>query len=195
MNLDGWRILLDGARRYDDGSGCVPLKYGEAGAAEVETGIFLYGLVRRAQPRVIVETGTNRGWSSACMALALKDNGAGHLWTCDINEYEGEKYELWERLDLTSWITPVCQDSRIWTPPQRIDLLFLDSDHWPDFVLSEWRHFAPSLSSVAHILVHDTSLEQGRLRPTVEAIAAETRGRHIVFAGWRGLDVVQVVRA
>lgn len=44
---------------------------------------FLYATVRVLKPRVIVQTGTAAGTSTVAMALALRENGVGHLWTID----------------------------------------------------------------------------------------------------------------
>ena len=52
-------------------------------ASEVELGELVYGLVRMIKPQTAVETGTYLGWMSRRIGLALKENGFGHLWTCD----------------------------------------------------------------------------------------------------------------
>jgi methyltransferase family protein len=44
---------------------------------------FLYLAVRILRPRVIVQTGTAIGTSTVAIALALRDNGAGRIWTID----------------------------------------------------------------------------------------------------------------
>jgi predicted O-methyltransferase YrrM len=49
----------------------------------IEEGEFLYGLVRMVKPVSILETGTNIGVSAQYMALALRDNGFGHLTTIE----------------------------------------------------------------------------------------------------------------
>lgn len=46
-------------------------------------GLFLYSLVRLQEPRVIVELGTGLGASAFWMALGVKHNGDGHVWTID----------------------------------------------------------------------------------------------------------------
>jgi hypothetical protein len=45
--------------------------------------LMLYALVRRERPRAILELGTGLGVSAFCMAQALKENGAGRVWTID----------------------------------------------------------------------------------------------------------------
>lgn len=44
---------------------------------------FLYLCVRILRPRVIVQTGTAIGTSTVAMALGLRDNGSGRIWTID----------------------------------------------------------------------------------------------------------------
>jgi predicted O-methyltransferase YrrM len=45
--------------------------------------MLLYSMVRREQPRVVVELGTGLGASTAWMASALKEIGAGRIYTFD----------------------------------------------------------------------------------------------------------------
>jgi predicted O-methyltransferase YrrM len=52
---------------------------------EQEVGALLYGLVRVLKPNVCVETGTLVGDSAEWIGRALRDNGFGHLTTCDID--------------------------------------------------------------------------------------------------------------
>ncbi len=48
-----------------------------------ETGALLYMLARNAGARTIVEFGTSFGLSTLHLAAALRDNGGGHLVTCE----------------------------------------------------------------------------------------------------------------
>ena len=52
---------------------------------EQEVGSLLYALVRMTKPKVCVEIGTYVGDSGYWIGKALKDNGSGHLMTCDID--------------------------------------------------------------------------------------------------------------
>ena len=54
------------------------------------TGTLLYMLARHAGARAIVEFGTSFGLSTLHLAAALRDNGGGHLITC---EFEPSKVE------------------------------------------------------------------------------------------------------
>ena len=55
-----------------------------------ETGALLYMLARHARAATIVEFGTSFGLSTLHLAAALRDNGGGHLVTC---EFEPSKAE------------------------------------------------------------------------------------------------------
>ena len=48
-----------------------------------ETGALLYMLARSGRARTIVEYGTSFGISTLHLAAALRDNGGGHLITCE----------------------------------------------------------------------------------------------------------------
>jgi len=48
---------------------------------ELGLGWLIYGFARVQKPKVVVEIGM--GGSSICVLTAIKDNGVGHLWTCD----------------------------------------------------------------------------------------------------------------
>ena len=55
-----------------------------------ETGALLYMLARHARAAAVVEFGTSFGLSTLHLAAALRDNGGGHLVTC---EFEPSKVE------------------------------------------------------------------------------------------------------
>lgn len=52
-------------------------------AVSRETGALLYMLARSARAKSIVEFGTSFGVSTLHLAAALRDNGGGHLVTCE----------------------------------------------------------------------------------------------------------------
>lgn len=55
---------------------------GSAGTSAEEK-LFLYGLVRMIQPRVMIEIGVRAGHMTCWLALAIKHNGRGHLHSVD----------------------------------------------------------------------------------------------------------------
>jgi predicted O-methyltransferase YrrM len=48
-----------------------------------------YALIRIYKPKVIVETGTDKGIGSLVIQKALEKNGYGTLYTLDIDRYSG----------------------------------------------------------------------------------------------------------
>lgn len=163
-------ILLAGS--ITQGGDCITAheSLGGGNSIEGETGLWLYAHVRRAKPRVVVQTGTHWGFSAAWIAAALADNyedypqyGPGHLWTVDIHNEDDKTTrckELWERLGLTDFITFDIADSRTWEVPEAarpIDFLALDADHTTQAVLDEWEHFrADVFADESYIWFHDT---------------------------------------
>src|SRR5690242_9760801 len=50
-----------------------------------EGGRLLYSLVRATRPEVVVEFGTSFGISTLYLAAAVRDNGAGHVYTTELS--------------------------------------------------------------------------------------------------------------
>ena len=195
MNLNAIRLLLE--ESTPDGVDChsAAPEYGNGSAAEIESALLLYSLVRRLQPRCCVETGTNFGFSTAWIALALQDvwkdypaRAKGFIYTVDATDYP-ENEVLWNRLGVQEFIHKAVADSRTCRIPEEVDFLFLDSDHSTEHVLDEWRHFAPALNpQKALVLCHDTRLDV-RTGPAMEEIVRQlkTSGRQFGYCPFRNL--------
>src|SRR5689334_7313331 len=139
MNRNRLSILLE--KSQPDGT-CFTTHRTEIGggaAIVAETGILLYSLVRRLQPRLVVETGTHWGASSGWIASALADTIElypekpelhGRLVTVDVDVYERRAEALWDRLGVHDYIQRIVADSRTLDIPddiRGIDLLWLDA--------------------------------------------------------------------
>src|SRR5438445_5371245 len=48
-----------------------------------DSAFLLYGLVKSAKPKVVVEIGSARGRSTCFIGLALEENGSGKLYAID----------------------------------------------------------------------------------------------------------------
>jgi predicted O-methyltransferase YrrM len=59
----------------------------------VDKSLFFYSLVKMQEPRALLEIGTGVGVCSLYMAQAVKENGAGHVYTVDNGEHWNEFYE------------------------------------------------------------------------------------------------------
>ncbi len=55
--------------------------------------LFLFSLVRMHKPETIVELGTGLAISALWMALAMRENGSGHMWTVDNFEWFNRRPE------------------------------------------------------------------------------------------------------
>lgn len=204
MNLDAWKILME--EMEPDGVDChsAAVKYGNGSAAEIESGIFFYSLVRRYAPKVVMETGTHWGWSSACMGLGLVDNAKdyphlrGRLYTIDSNPYEGKPEALWERIGVSPFIIHLIGNSEQWDKsPHNIDFLFLDADHAAEAIIRELNCFGPYLNKKrALIALHDTRLD-ARMSPGVKEMLKHPLLTdnyrlisHVPWRNMRGLDMI-----
>lgn len=214
MDLKAWKILLDGMEA--DGTSCTTAsrEYGHGNAVEVETGIFLYGLVRRYQPANILETGCHWGYSSAWMAMGLKDNRffypnkkANALITLDMTAYDGKPEALWEKVGVSEFIFHLIKNSEDPEsyngihPPECIELFWQDADHSAEAIVREFDAAAHLLSRERCIIgYHDTSLDRRMNAGVIEIIQKLIYMRenrvgwqfisHVPMRNMRGLDLI-----
>ncbi len=124
------------------------------GGVEVESGEFLYGLVRILKADNILETGTYTGISSMYMAQALKDNGFGQITTLEVSPIHKERAEkLWNQVGVAPFVDCELIASLDYKTERRFDLLFLDSE--PEYRFKELIKFYPNLKDGGFILIHD----------------------------------------
>lgn len=199
-----WR-LVSGAHFDGVDSMVAADRDGQATAIELESGLFLYALVRRLRPRVVVETGTHKGFSGAWIACALKDNHemnvsipAGHLHTVDANRYDGLPEYLWTELEVDRYITHYIGDSdKIPLPVSVvINFLWLDADHSAESINAEWDHLGGHLDDPCWVAFHDTFLD-ARMNKGIEIIKkkAQNSGKmveHLALRNMRGFDLLQL---
>jgi hypothetical protein len=142
--------------RHDTERGFHPVNY--------ESGLLLYALVARHQPRRILEIGTGRGFGCLCMAQALVDSGLpGTIVTVDVRDYasrqewpidEGHgprldtlsRQEVWEHHFAPALLARIDQrvgNSRAVLPRLagegfRADFVYIDGDHTYSAVASDF---------------------------------------------------------
>ena len=179
-----WR-LVSGARFDGVDSMIAADRDGQATAIELESGLLLYSLVRRMRPRVVVETGTHKGFSGAWIACALKDNHemnvsipAGHLHTIDANRYDGVPEHLWIELEVDRYITHYIGDSHAIPVPVSmfIDFLWLDADHSAESINAEWDYLHGRLADPCWVAFHDTYLD-ARMNRGIEIIKTKAKNK------------------
>ena len=131
--------------------------------AEVETLEFLYALVRLIKPRLVLETGTWRGFAAAAMGRALRENGRGKMVTieCDLYSHR-EAAGLIARTNLLDIVEVIHGSSLEFELSESADFLLFDSDL--SIRGAEYEHFRPFFAPGALILFHDTSFEHRVVR-------------------------------
>ena len=112
-----------------------------------------YALIRIYKPKVIVETGTDKGIGSLVIQKALEKNGLGILYTLDVDRYSGG---LLNESDLKK-ITLIIGDSiKSIKSINDVDLFVHDSDHSAQHERNEYLAVSPKLTQNA-VVTSDNS--------------------------------------
>ena len=120
--------------------------------AEQDVLDLIVRLIEELKPKLVLETGTHKGYSAIRICEALKRNKRGRLVTYDIKDF-GQRENL---AHLSDWVTCKIQDSKELNE-EGIDLAFLDGDHFG--VVAEWEKVKPRLSDRAVVVWDNASLE------------------------------------
>lgn len=169
------------------------------GSVELEVGRILHSLVSLVRPRVVLETGTYKGYSTCCMASALELIGEGVVYTIDSNP----ESPLWSGSSLEKFIVPIRKSSvhaaKLFDDVN-FNLLFFDSDHHYETVLEEIRLYEPKLVVGGIIVMHDTLFYDGvgaALKQLIslgrfECVTLDTPRRH--FRRCTGLSIIRKMK-
>lgn len=159
-------------------------KYGAryiAGWVNLEDALFLYWLVRRLNPKTIVQTGVCNGLSAAFMVLALvKNGGHGKLLAVDLPHIFDPKDSQWTKKDgsygvlipegkTSGWLVPDAYrhlievrygDAKILLPEllktlDGIDMFYHDSDHTYNHMMFEFQSVKNKMSPGSIIVADD----------------------------------------
>ncbi|MCK9371072.1 class I SAM-dependent methyltransferase [Candidatus Dojkabacteria bacterium] len=136
------------------------------GGIEIETGLLLYGLIRRLKPKRILETGLYSAISTMFMACALRDNGFGHIDTLEFEDFHIKRgQERLGKMGLQGFVTIYHISSLDFIPTMNYQLMLNDTELHLRF--SELVNFYPNLDEGGYILIHDMprSLCQGNVNP------------------------------
>jgi len=160
-----------------------------AGLGSWEVSPIMYGVIRFAKPKVIVEIGTDLGGFVIVAGTAIKENGLGKMWTIDIEQLQFVKDEYKDtflqeyELDGDS-INFVTADSNnllmFWDKP--IDFLFVDGSKDPVIHQKDLFGYGEFVSPGGWIFVHDYGIEA--VKENVNEFAEENN-LNIHIGGWR----------
>jgi predicted O-methyltransferase YrrM len=174
-----------------------------ADSVEVETGHFLYSFVKLVGSQVVLETGVSRGYSTSCIASALKHNASGgKVYAIDSFRYP----HLWEGTDLEEFIVFIHRWSQESLPDVEgleFDLLVIDSLHNYETCVWEVANFEKQLKPGGYILMHDSLhydgvgavVRQLQENPRFETITLPTpRGKLDAGPRRSGISIVRKIR-
>ena len=117
--------------------------------------IFIYTTVYNLKPKNVLEIGRFHGASTLTICGALSNNGVGHLWSVDINDFVADIVKD----KIKDHSTLVVRDSKkIWNflDLQRdYDICFIDDDHSTSGTLNDLNFCNKNSTSDQMILVHD----------------------------------------
>ncbi len=196
MNLDVWKILMEGITFDGCGATTVGVPHGGGVAIELETALFLYSLVRREQPTFVVETGSHFGFSGAVIGLALKDNSLAHprrmsgaLFSVDSGAYEGKPEALWKRCGLDNIVHKIADSEVASTyekvPDGVVNFCWYDADHAGEAIWREYTSTFRCLNKRRCILgYHDTDLDK-RMPGGIYLILEDLKKRQLDGTGWK----------
>lgn len=116
-----------------------------------------YLLVRASRPQAAVEIAPDRGWSTTWILQALRDNGTGRLYSCDLFDHSSRAVPR----DLAEgrWTFvqgDVTRGARgLERLPSPIDFLFLDAAHSVEFARWYLAELVPRLGPGTPVAIHD----------------------------------------
>lgn len=179
-------------------------------------GLLHYALVRNLKPDYALALGSRYGFVPACIALALKANGQGHLHFVDANyddqtdsfrqAYGGTGYwskpasELFGTLALQSWIDVFIErtDSFFARTTARYAYVYIDANHSYDGVTYDFEQAAQRLVPGGMITFHDALVDaayQDKLPDPgafgVKQFLEERFPEAIILDRWPGLAILQ----
>ena len=127
--------------------------FNDAGV-EIETGEFLYSLIRILKPSNVLETGTHWGIGSSYMGMALKDNGSGHLDTVEfIPEIYNVALKRIIKLGLAENVQCHLMDVANFEPNKVYQFVLLDTE--PQTRFAEFVKFYEFVAPGGFIFIHD----------------------------------------
>ncbi|MFE7313171.1 MULTISPECIES: class I SAM-dependent methyltransferase [unclassified Streptomyces] len=112
-----------------------------------------YMRLRELRPAKVVEIGTFYGWSTMWQLSALRDNGAGHLYSFDIVDHvvRNVPKDLAERWTFTKGDVR----ENIGVIPDDTEYLFIDADHGARFARWYIENLFPAVPGGTPTSVHD----------------------------------------
>jgi FkbM family methyltransferase len=121
---------------------------------------ILYLLIRQVRPECVVEISPNYGYSTGFILMAMNRNGHGTLYSYDLDaKFHAHALHNYERVGISAvrqrFVAGDVRNSVGRNLPDRVDLLFMDSDHSYDFARWYIAHLYPRVGDGSLIHAHD----------------------------------------
>ena len=143
----------------------------ESSYLDNDLGRDIYDIVVRTKPTRVIEFGTLNGYSAAAIAMALKDNGHGHLYANDLWEsYPYKKSTLQncshnlEKLGLKKYVTLGNTDFWEWLEnPSDFDLLHIDISNTGNIIQSAYESLKSMIESGSIVIFEGGSRDRDKV--------------------------------
>jgi len=114
-----------------------------------DVGESIYNVVRNLKPKKIIDFGILYGYSTVCLAQAVRDNGIGHIYALDLFEDYQYRHSIknivehnLQYYDLTQYVTLIKKDFKDWLAEEEdFDLLHLDVSNTGDVINSLYEKY------------------------------------------------------
>ncbi len=126
-----------------------------------QTAEFITGLVRMLRPKILLETGTNRGRSTRAILDGLFETTESRLWTVDMQDYglktEGALLD-WQIPMVTQVIArlPGAFSEKPLSELKGIDFAFVDAGHTAEELEADLEYIDQHRAEDCWVVVHDT---------------------------------------
>lgn len=109
----------------------------------------IYDIATKLKPTKIIDFGILYGYSTVCLAQAVRDNGIGHVYALDLFEDYQYRHSIksivehnLQYYDLTQYVTLIKKDFKDWlTEEDDFDLLHLDVSNTGDVINSLYEKY------------------------------------------------------
>jgi predicted O-methyltransferase YrrM len=156
-----------------------------------EGGRLLYALIRASRPSTVVEFGTSFGISTIHLAAAVRDNGAGHVISTELNAAKAARARAnLAEAGLSDWVTVLEGDARQTLAAVDAPVGFVLLDGWKDLYLPVLRLLEPRLTAGALILADDTISQAEQMTDYLTYVRDPAHGYlSILFPESDGLEI------
>lgn len=153
--------------------------------AEIELIDVIYAMIRLLRPRLVVESGCHRGFTTYAMGRAAQDVEDCHVVSCDNDK---EMVEMAQARCAQLPVEILCCSALDWEFTQWLghaDFVFLDADE------STRAKNLEQCKIGALVIIHDTAWRNGKIEPGLENMPRNQPGQVDFDETWRGFTILR----